>query len=88
MEVEPLDQTKLEDVGLTNHNISINSGEVPSFDEPKPQPHPLPSFPALYVSLGKERGPDPPIKPHSLDSFRMKAIDHLTIHTPPSPHVA
>nr|GFB93671.1 reverse transcriptase domain-containing protein [Tanacetum cinerariifolium] len=60
----------------------------PSFDEPKPQPHPLPSFPALYVSLGKERGPDPPIKPHSLDSFRMKAIDHLTIHTPPSPHVA
>ncbi|GJZ88653.1 hypothetical protein Tco_0660435 [Tanacetum coccineum] len=38
MEEEPLDQTKLEDVGLTNHNISLISREVPSTDEPKPQP--------------------------------------------------
>ncbi|GJR34084.1 hypothetical protein Tco_1209768 [Tanacetum coccineum] len=53
IEVEPLDHTKLEDVGL-----------------------------------GEERGSEPPIKPHSPDSFRMKVIDPLTIHTPPSPHVA
>ncbi|GJS67510.1 hypothetical protein Tco_0682074 [Tanacetum coccineum] len=41
-----------------------------------------------YASLGNERGPKPPIKPHSPDSFRMKEVDHLTNHTPPSPHVA
>ncbi|GKC11267.1 hypothetical protein Tco_1008049 [Tanacetum coccineum] len=29
-----------------------------------------------------------PIKPPSPDNFRMKEVDHLTIHTPPSPHVA
>ncbi|GJT72197.1 hypothetical protein Tco_1031483 [Tanacetum coccineum] len=51
MEEEPLDQTKLENVG-------------------------------------DERGPQPPIKPHSSDSFRMKVVEPLTIHTPPSPHVA
>ncbi|GJV44955.1 hypothetical protein Tco_1429491 [Tanacetum coccineum] len=42
----------------------------------------------LDVSLGNERGLKPPIKPHSLDSFKMKEVDHLTIHTPPLPHVA
>ncbi|GJR35385.1 retrotransposon protein, putative, ty1-copia subclass [Tanacetum coccineum] len=41
-----------------------------------------------YISLREERGPEPPIKPHSLDSFRMKVVDNLTIHIPPSPHVA
>ncbi|GJZ56855.1 hypothetical protein Tco_0612349 [Tanacetum coccineum] len=88
MEEEPLEQTRLEDVGLTNHNISLSSREVPSFDEPKPQPNPLPSCPSLDISLGYKRGPKPPIKPHSLDSLRMKVVDNLTIHTPPSPHVA
>nr|GEY69987.1 hypothetical protein [Tanacetum cinerariifolium] len=43
IEEESLDQTKLEDVGLTNHNISLSSREVPSFDEQEPQPQPLPS---------------------------------------------
>nr|GEV89951.1 hypothetical protein [Tanacetum cinerariifolium] len=43
MEVEPLDQIKLEDVGLNNHNIPISYKEVPIFDEPEPQPQPLPS---------------------------------------------
>ncbi|GKE77028.1 hypothetical protein Tco_1543148, partial [Tanacetum coccineum] len=88
MEVEPLDHTKLEDVGLNTHSISLSSREVSSFDEPKPQPNPVPSCPSLSVSLGDERGPEPPIKPHSPDSFRMKVVDNLTIHTPPSPHVA
>ncbi|GJU31047.1 hypothetical protein Tco_1174636 [Tanacetum coccineum] len=55
---------------------------------PEPQPQPLPHCPSLDVSLGNERGSKQPIKPHSLDSFRMKAIDPLTIHTPPLPHVA
>ncbi|GKD73096.1 hypothetical protein Tco_1331378 [Tanacetum coccineum] len=90
MEVEPLDETQLEDLGLNtcNHDILLISKEVPSFDEPEPQPNPLPNCPSLDISLGDKRGPKSPIKPHSLDSFRIKVIDPLTIHTPPSPHVA
>ncbi|GJS16495.1 hypothetical protein Tco_0410967 [Tanacetum coccineum] len=61
-------------------------GIVPSFDGQEPQP--LLNSPSLDVSLGDERGPKPPIKPHSPDSFRMKEVDHLTNNTPPSPHVA
>ncbi|GJS22247.1 hypothetical protein Tco_0450879 [Tanacetum coccineum] len=90
MEIEPLDHTKLEVVGLDtcNHEIPLSSREVPSFDEPDPQPQPLRNCPSLDVSLGDERGPAPPIKQYSPNSFKMKVIDHLTIHTPPSPHVA
>ncbi|GJZ43337.1 hypothetical protein Tco_0590592 [Tanacetum coccineum] len=90
MEVEPLDETQLEDLGLTtcNHDISFSSREVPSTDEPEPQPQPLPNCPSLDVSLGDKGGHEPPIKLHSPDSFRMKEVDHLTIHTPPSPHVS
>nr|GEU43296.1 hypothetical protein [Tanacetum cinerariifolium] len=39
-------------------------------------------------SLTEERVPEPPIKSHRPDSFRQKEVDSLTIHTPPSPHVA
>ncbi|GKD48300.1 hypothetical protein Tco_1277276, partial [Tanacetum coccineum] len=90
MEVEPLDKTQLEDLGLNtcNNDIPLSSREVPSFDEPVPQPRPLANCPTLDVSLGDEMGPQPPIKPHSPDSFRMKVVEPLTIHTPPSPHVA
>ncbi|GJY45212.1 hypothetical protein Tco_0433425 [Tanacetum coccineum] len=90
MEVEPLNETQLEDLGLNtcNHDISLSSREVPSLNEPKPQPQPLPNFPSLNVSLGNERGLEPPIKPLSSDGFRMKVVHHLTIHTLPSPHVA
>ncbi|GJW44727.1 zinc finger, CCHC-type containing protein [Tanacetum coccineum] len=90
MEVEPLEETQLEDLGLNtcNHNIPLSFREIPSFDEPEPQPNPLPNCPSLDVSLGEERGPKPPIKPHSPDGFRMKEVDHLTNHTSPSPHVA
>ncbi|GJX13458.1 ribonuclease H-like domain-containing protein [Tanacetum coccineum] len=89
-EVEPLDKTQLEDLGLNtcNNDIPLSSREVPSFDEPEPQPKPLANCPTLDVSLGDERGPQPPIKPHSPDSFRMKVVEPLTIHTPPLPHVA
>ncbi|GJS48833.1 hypothetical protein Tco_0598954 [Tanacetum coccineum] len=62
--------------------------KVSSFDEPKPQPQPLPNCPPLDVNLEDERGPELPIKPPRPDSFRMKEVDHLTNHTPPSPHVA
>ncbi|GJV36580.1 hypothetical protein Tco_1409057 [Tanacetum coccineum] len=62
--------------------------EVPSFNEPEPQPNPSPNCPSLDVSLGEERGSEPPIKTHIPDIFRMKVIDPLIIHTPPSPHVA
>ncbi|GJY30117.1 hypothetical protein Tco_0413612 [Tanacetum coccineum] len=84
IEVEPLDETQLEDLGLNtyNHDLPLSSGEVPS------QPQPLPNYPPLDVSLGSERGLKPPIKPHSIDSFRMKVLDHLTIRTPPSSLVA
>ncbi|GKC49080.1 hypothetical protein Tco_1071825 [Tanacetum coccineum] len=90
IEVEPLDKTPLEDLGLNtcNHDIPLSSKEIPKFDKPEPQPQPLPSCPPLDISLGEERGPKPPIKPHSSDSFRMKVVDNLTIHMPPSPHVA
>ncbi|GJZ65345.1 hypothetical protein Tco_0622041 [Tanacetum coccineum] len=89
MEVEPLDETQLEDLGLNtcNHDIPLSSREVPSFDEPKPQPQPLRNCPSLDVSLRDERGLKPPIKSHNLDSFRIKVVDSLAIHTPPSPHV-
>ncbi|GKA61486.1 hypothetical protein Tco_0760893 [Tanacetum coccineum] len=59
MEVEPLEETQLEDLVFST-----------------------------YVSLENERGLEPPIKPPSPDSFRMKEVYHLTIYTPPSPHVA
>ncbi|GJU56698.1 hypothetical protein Tco_1234464 [Tanacetum coccineum] len=87
-EVEPLDKTQLEDLGLNtcNHNIPPSSREISSFDGPKPQP--LLNSPSLVVSLGDVISPKPPIKPHSPDSFRIKEVDHLTMHTPPSPHVA
>nr|GEY47737.1 hypothetical protein [Tanacetum cinerariifolium] len=90
MKVEPFNKTQLEDLGLNtcNHDIPLSSGEVPSFDELEPQPKPLANCPTLDVSIGDERGPQTPIKPHSSDSFRMKVVEPLTIHTPPSPHVA
>ncbi|GKD12729.1 hypothetical protein Tco_1197136 [Tanacetum coccineum] len=90
IEVEPLDKTQLEDLGLNtcNHDIPLSSREVPSFDKTKPQPQPLPNCPPLDISLGDKRGLEPPIKPHSPDSFRMKEVDHLTNNTLPSPYVA
>ncbi|GJX91627.1 hypothetical protein Tco_0344953 [Tanacetum coccineum] len=88
IEVEPLNETKLEEVGLNcNHNTPLSSREVPSFDKPKPQPQPLPNFPPLDASLGTKRGLKLPIKPQSPDSFRIKVVEPLTIHTLPSPHV-
>ncbi|GJY53009.1 hypothetical protein Tco_0444673 [Tanacetum coccineum] len=87
IEVKPLNETKLEEVGLNcNHNTPLSSREVPSFDGPEPQP--LLNSPSLDVSLGDVMSPEPPIKPHSPDTSRMKVVDYLTTQTPPSPHVA
>nr|GEU76256.1 hypothetical protein [Tanacetum cinerariifolium] len=85
-----LDETQLADLSLNtcNHDIPLSNREVPSFDELEPQPNPLPNCPSLDVSLEEERGPEPPIKPHSPNGFRIKEVDHLTNHTSPSPHVA
>nr|GEU34856.1 hypothetical protein [Tanacetum cinerariifolium] len=90
IEVEPFDKTQLEDLGLNtcNHDPPLSFREVPSFDEPKPQPQPLRNCPPLDVSLRDERGPKPPIKPHGPDSFRMKLVDKSTMNTSPLPHVA
>nr|GEZ90164.1 hypothetical protein [Tanacetum cinerariifolium] len=79
--------------GNKNVWVEIHRGitwdrEIPSFDEPEPQPQPFSSFPSLEVDLGEDRDLKPPIKPPSPNSFRMKKVDHLTIHIPPSPHVA
>ncbi|GKD02514.1 hypothetical protein Tco_1177488 [Tanacetum coccineum] len=89
MEVEPLHEPQLEDLGLNtcNYDISLSSKEVPSFDEPKPQPRPLPNCPPLGVNIGDKRGTDPPIKLYSPYSFRMNVVDKSTINTPHSPHV-
>ncbi|GJZ44396.1 hypothetical protein Tco_0591651, partial [Tanacetum coccineum] len=88
--LSPQKETQLEDLGLNtyNHDIPLSSKEVPIIDELVPQPQPLPNCPSLDASLGNERGPEPPIKPPRPDNFRMKEVDHLTIHTPPSPYVA
>ncbi|GJU64395.1 hypothetical protein Tco_1246230 [Tanacetum coccineum] len=70
IEVETLDETPLEDLGLNtcNHDIPLSSREILNFDEPEPQPQPFPSFPSLEVDLGEERGPEPPIKLPSPDT--------------------
>ncbi|GKD61419.1 hypothetical protein Tco_1298928, partial [Tanacetum coccineum] len=87
IEVEPLNETKLEEVGLNyNHKTPLSSREVPSFDGSEPQP--LLNSPSLDVSLEDVIGPEPPIKPHSLDNSRMKVVDYLTTQTLPSPHIA
>ncbi|GJT96778.1 hypothetical protein Tco_1092296 [Tanacetum coccineum] len=87
IEEEPLNETKLEEVGLNcNHNTPLSSREVPSFDGPEPQP--LLNSPSLDVSLGAVIGPEPPIKPHSPNSSRIKVVDYLTTQTLPSPYVA
>nr|GEU59664.1 hypothetical protein [Tanacetum cinerariifolium] len=53
MEVEPFDETQLEDLGLDtcNHDIPLSFREVPSFDEQKLQPQPLPNCLPLDISL-------------------------------------
>ncbi|GKC05127.1 hypothetical protein Tco_0996737, partial [Tanacetum coccineum] len=88
MEVEPLDHMKLEDLGLnTNtHDHFLSSKGFPSVDEP--EPHFPPNFSPLDVNLVDKRGTNPPINPYSPGSFRRKLVKLLTIHTPPSPHVA
>nr|GEV14614.1 transposon Ty3-G Gag-Pol polyprotein [Tanacetum cinerariifolium] len=71
IEVEHLDKTQLEDLGLNtcNHDIPLSSREVPNCDESEPQPNPLLNCPSLDVSLREERGLEPPIKPYSMDSL-------------------
>nr|GEU44194.1 putative reverse transcriptase domain-containing protein [Tanacetum cinerariifolium] len=56
MEVEPLDHTKLEDLGLhtCSHDLFLSSREIPSVDELEPQL--LPKFSPLDVNLGDKRG--------------------------------
>ncbi|GKA59132.1 hypothetical protein Tco_0758445 [Tanacetum coccineum] len=71
IEVEPLNETKLEEVDLNcNNNTPFSSREVSSFDGLEPQP--LLNSTSLDVSLGDVIGPELPIKPHSSDSSRMK----------------
>nr|GEU51520.1 trigger factor-like protein TIG, Chloroplastic [Tanacetum cinerariifolium] len=88
IEVEPLDHTKLEDLGLNtcSHDLCLSFREIPSVDESEPQL--LPNFSPLDVNLGDKRGTDPPINPYSSGNFRIKVVKPLIIHTPPSPHVA
>ncbi|GJS24478.1 hypothetical protein Tco_0453110, partial [Tanacetum coccineum] len=86
IEVEPSNKIKLEQVGLNcNHNTPFSAREVCNFDGPEPQP--LLNSPSLDVSLGDVICPEPPIKPHSSNSSRMKVVDYLTTQTPPLPHM-
>ncbi|GKB21022.1 hypothetical protein Tco_0854945, partial [Tanacetum coccineum] len=88
IKVEPLDHTKLEDLGLNScsHDLFPSSREFHSVDKLELQP--LPNLPFLDVNLGGKRGNDPPINPYSPGRFRMKVVEPLTIHAPPSPCVA
>nr|GEX64637.1 hypothetical protein [Tanacetum cinerariifolium] len=88
IEVEPLDEPQLEDLGLNtcNHDITLSSKEIPSVDEPEAQL--LLNSSPLDVILRDKRGTNPPINPCILGSFRMEVVKPLTINTPPSPHVA
>ena len=72
MEVEPLEQAPLEDIGLNtcNDNLTLSSREFPSVDEPEPQP--LHNLSYLDEHLGDKRGTDPPINQYYPGSFRMK----------------
>ncbi|GJX10264.1 hypothetical protein Tco_0200123 [Tanacetum coccineum] len=74
IEVEPLNETPLEDLRMNtcNHDIPLSSREIHSFDGPEPQP--LLNSPSLDVSLEDVIGLEPPIKPHSPDSSRMKEM--------------
>nr|GEW90250.1 MAK10-like protein [Tanacetum cinerariifolium] len=47
IEVEPSDETPLEDLGLNiySHYILLSSKEIPNFDESERQPQPLPNYP-------------------------------------------
>ncbi|GJX16690.1 hypothetical protein Tco_0217522 [Tanacetum coccineum] len=54
----------------SSHHLSAK--EILSVDEPEPQL--LPKFSPLDVNLEDKRGTDPPIKPHSTNSFRMEVI--------------
>jgi hypothetical protein len=70
-------ETHVEDIGLNtyNDNLILSYREVPSFDEPEPQPKPLPNLLSLDENLGIEIGSDPPIKPYSPGSLRIKVVD-------------
>ncbi|GJW46780.1 putative ribonuclease H-like domain-containing protein [Tanacetum coccineum] len=88
IEVEPLNKTKLEEVGLNcNHNTPFTSREEFNSLMTGSLNRLRQLDPSLDVSLGDVIGPKPPIKPHSPDSSRVKVVDYLTIQTPPSPHV-
>ncbi|GJZ40793.1 hypothetical protein Tco_0587679 [Tanacetum coccineum] len=65
MEVEPLNQTQIEDLGLStcNHDHSLSFREVPNVDEPEPRP--LHNFLCVYINLGDKRGTDPHINSYS-----------------------
>nr|GEU31390.1 reverse transcriptase domain-containing protein [Tanacetum cinerariifolium] len=65
IEVEPLEDTPLEDLGFNtcNHDTPLSSRGILSFDELKPQPQPIPSFPSLEVDLRDKKDPEQPIKP-------------------------
>jgi hypothetical protein len=84
IEVEPLDQAPLEDIGLNtcSDNLTPSSREFPSVDESEPQS--LHAFPSLDIFLGDKRRTDPTINQCYSGSFRMKEA----VHSPPSPHVA
>ena len=88
MEIEPLGPTKLEHIGLNTHRreLSLSYRGFPSDDEPEPQL--FFNLSPLDENLGYKRGTDPFFYPSIPESFRMKVVEPLTTHTPPSPHVA
>nr|GEV39144.1 zinc finger, CCHC-type [Tanacetum cinerariifolium] len=85
-----VDTLMKESISITGRSESM-FGMTSSIMYHHPQNHHVKKnlkFPSLEVDLGEYRDPKPPIKPPNPDSFRMKEVDHLTIHTPHLPHVA
>ncbi|GJY48440.1 hypothetical protein Tco_0438396 [Tanacetum coccineum] len=85
-------ETHLDVVGTSRSSLSRSRPDVvarsltPSLDRSR-RHHFMPVTPSPRSSRKRKRGPEPPIKPPSPDSFRMKEVDHLAIHTPPLPYV-
>nr|GEV43299.1 ribonuclease H-like domain-containing protein [Tanacetum cinerariifolium] len=78
IEIKPLNETKLEEVGLNcNHDTPLSSRKVPSFDKPEPQPQPLPDCPPLDANIGTER--DDPERHYGFKTSLLEQSESLDV---------
>ncbi|GJX94502.1 hypothetical protein Tco_0349088 [Tanacetum coccineum] len=79
IEVEPLDETPLEDlvVNTCNHDIPLSSKEIPSIDELEPQPQPLPNCLSLDGEFGGHHPLPHVASSHPKDTYCYYHPEHL-----------